>query len=61
MIQFKKGADDMARETEAILRSVLFNIKRAKNLKEAEAAVRAMCSKEDIDSVEQELAKLKEE
>jgi len=50
----------MARETEAILRSVLFNIKRAKTLKEAEAAVRAMCSKEDIDSVEQEISKLEE-
>ncbi|MCL2851854.1 MAG: hypothetical protein FWE20_02295 [Defluviitaleaceae bacterium] len=49
----------MAKETEAILRAVLFSIKRASTLGEAEAAVRAMCSKEDIDSVEQEIAKLK--
>ena len=48
----------MAKETEAILRSVLFSIKRASSLAEAEAAVRAMCSKEDIDSVEQEISKL---
>ena len=49
----------MARETEAILRAVLFNIKRASSLEEAEAIIRAMCSKEDIDAVEQEIAKLK--
>lgn len=48
----------MARETEAILRLILFSIKRASSLEEVEAAVRAMCSKEDIDSVEQEIAKL---
>jgi hypothetical protein len=50
----------MARETEAILRAVLFNVRRAKTLAEAEAIIRAMCSKEDIDRVEQEIAKLKE-
>ena len=49
----------MAKETEAILRAILFSIKRASTLEEAEAAVRAMCSKEDVDSVEQEIAKLK--
>ena len=48
----------MARETEAILRAVLFNIKRSTTLGEAEAVVRAMCSKEDIDAVEQEIAKI---
>jgi len=48
----------MAKETAAILRAVLFNIKRSSTLEEAEAAVRAMCDKEDIDSVEQEIAKL---
>ena len=51
----------MARETEIISRSVLFNIRRAKTLKEAEAAVRAMCSKENADSVEQEIARLTEQ
>ena len=49
----------MPRETEAILRAVLFGIKRASTLEEAEAVVRAMCSKEDIDSVKQEIAKLR--
>ena len=47
--------------TEALLRSMLFSISRAKSLKEAQAVVRAACSKEDIDAVEQELAKLAED
>jgi hypothetical protein len=50
----------MARETEALLRTLLFNVRRSKTLAEAEAVIRAACTKDDIDSVEQEIARLKE-
>jgi len=51
----------MARETEAILRSVLFSLERAKSLTEAKHAVMAMCSKEDIAVVREQIIALEKE
>ena len=50
----------MAKETEAILRALLFNAMRAKSLKEVQAAIMAMCSSDDIAAVKAQLAELGE-
>jgi hypothetical protein len=50
----------MSQETTALLRTILFQVKKAKTLKEAEHAVKVMCSKDDIAAVEKELAELNE-
>ena len=47
----------MAKETEAILRSILLAAKRANSVDDIIMTVEAMCSKEDIDSVDAALAK----
>jgi hypothetical protein len=52
---------NMSQETTVILRSVLFQLRRAKTLNEAVFAVRAMCSKDDIAAVEQEINALEED
>ena len=51
----------MAKETEAILRSILLAARRAKSVSEVVMAVEAMCNKEDIDSVDAALAKYEKE
>ena len=43
-------------ETTAILRSLLYHIEKAKTVKEAIAAVKVMCTKDDIAAVEQQIA-----
>jgi hypothetical protein len=51
----------MGMETSVILRAILLHAKKAKSLKEIEKAIEAMCSKEDIDAVNQSLRELSEE
>ncbi|MCL2852357.1 MAG: hypothetical protein FWE20_04885 [Defluviitaleaceae bacterium] len=51
----------MAKETEAILRSILLAAKRASSVDEVIMTVEAMCSKEDIDSVNAAIAKYGQE
>jgi len=48
-------------ETSVILRAILLQAKKAKSLKEIEKAIEAMCSKEDIDAVNQSLRELNDE
>lgn len=48
----------MAKETEPILRAALLATKTSESLKEAELKIKAMCSKEDIDSVEAAIAEI---
>jgi len=50
----------MALETSVILRSILLQVKKAKSVEEIEMAIEAMCSKDDIDAVNQSIQKLKE-
>jgi len=50
----------MALETSVILRSLLLSAKKAQSLKEIEKAIEALCSKEDIDAVNQSLRDLEE-
>ena len=50
----------MGKETEALLRGILFNAKRAKSVEEITSHIEAMCSKEDVDSVDTQIAKLRE-
>ena len=45
-------------ETSVILRAILLQVKKAKSVKEIEKAIEAMCSKEDIDAVNQSLLEL---
>ena len=47
----------MAKETEAILRSILLAAKRANTVEDVIMSIEAMCSKEDIDSVDAAIAK----
>lgn len=49
----------MAIETSVILRSLLLQAKKATSAKEIEMAIEALCTKEDIDAVNQSLEKLK--
>jgi hypothetical protein len=51
----------VAKETEAILRSILYTVKSTDDIKKIRSAIQAMCSKEDIDSVDAALAQLKED
>lgn len=46
----------MSMETTALLRTILFQLKKSKNVDEAISAVRVMCTKDDIAAVEQEYA-----
>jgi|GEM_PF-969371 len=46
----------MALETTTILRTVLFRIMTSESLEEAEIAVKAMCTKDDIASVKERVA-----
>jgi hypothetical protein len=50
----------MPQKTSALLRTILFQVKKAKSLKEAEHAIKVMCSKDDIAAVEKELSELNE-
>jgi len=50
----------MGKETEAILRAVLFQVKTAKSLKQVEAAIKAMCSGDDISAVERQVQELQD-
>ena len=50
----------MALETSVILRSLLLAAKKAQSAKEIEKAIEALCSKDDIDSVNQSLKELEE-
>jgi len=45
----------------AILRSILFTAKSTDDIKKVRLAIQAMCSKDDIDSVDAALAQLNEE
>ena len=51
----------MSLETSVILRAILLHAKKAKSVKEVEKAVEAMCSKEDIDAVNQSLLALQDD
>ena len=48
-------------ETTVILRSILYQAKRAKSKEEIVRAIEVMCTKDDIASVEQVLVEEKEE
>ena len=50
----------MALETSVILRSLLLAAKKAQSVKEMEKAIEALCSKDDIDAVNQSLRELEE-
>ena len=50
----------MAKETEVILRSILYQTLKANSLKEVQNAILAMCSKDDISAVKQQLLELEE-
>ena len=45
----------MAKETEVILKSVLYNVKNAKNLEEAINSVEVLCDEETIAYVEKKI------
>ena len=45
-------------ETSVILRAILLHAKKAKSVKEIQKAIEAMCTKEDIDAVNQSLREL---
>jgi hypothetical protein len=51
----------MSKETSAILRAVLYHALKEDNLEDVRAAILAMCDKDDIDSVEQAIAKSNKE
>ena len=51
----------MSMETDALLRAILFQLKRAKTLKEARHAVQAMCTKDMIAAVEKEIIELEKD
>ena len=46
----------MAMETTVLLRTILYQVMRAKDMDDAIRAVRVMCSKDDIAAVEKEIA-----
>jgi len=50
----------MVSETSVILRSILLQVKKAKSIEEIEMALEAMCSKDDIDAVNQSIQRLKD-
>ena len=45
------------KETEIILGTILYQVKKAKTLEEIEDAIEVMCSKDDIAAVEQKINK----
>ena len=49
------------RETDAILQSILYQVKKAKTVVECVNAVEVMCNKENLDAVEAKLASEKEQ
>jgi len=49
------------RETDAILQSILYHHKNAKNVQDCIDAVEIMCNKENIDAVEAKIAAKKKE
>ncbi len=52
------GGELLMKETEVILRSILYQVLKAGNLKEAQNAVMVMCSKDDIATVKQQIEEL---
>jgi len=46
----------MAREADALLRSILYNLKTAKSLESAIRAVEVICTKDEIAAVEKAVA-----
>ncbi|MCL2056041.1 MAG: hypothetical protein FWH02_02335 [Oscillospiraceae bacterium] len=50
----------MSKDTEVLLRTILYQALRAKSLTEIRAAIKAMCSGDDIASVEKAIAELHE-
>ena len=46
----------MARETEALLRSILYNLKTAESLQSAIRSVEVMCTRDEIAAVEKAVA-----
>ncbi|MCL1989708.1 MAG: hypothetical protein FWG67_02345, partial [Defluviitaleaceae bacterium] len=49
----------MSKEIELILRALLFQAMQAESKEEIELAIRAMCSKDDIAAVKEQIAELK--
>jgi len=47
-------------ETEALLRSILYQVEKAESLEEVRSAIRVMCTRDMINAVERELLKRKE-
>jgi len=45
--------DSVSYETDILLRTILYQVKTAKSLEEAERAIKVMCSKDMIAAVEQ--------
>jgi len=50
----------MSKETEVILRSILFQALTSEEIEDIRDAIKAMCSDEDIAMVEQRIIKMKE-
>ena len=48
----------MSQETTVILRAVLFQALRTNNVEEIRAAIKAMCSKDDIAAVKEQIAEV---
>ena len=48
----------MSRETEVILRTILFQVMTAESKEAAIIAIQAMCSKDDIAAVKEQIAEL---
>ena len=55
------GGAILSMETSVILRSILFQLKRAKSHKEALAAITAMCSQDDIAAVNNQIQQLEKD
>lgn len=51
----------MARETEALLRSILYTLKTTESLESAIRAIEVMCTKDEVAAVEKAVAEEKEE
>jgi DNA-binding cell septation regulator SpoVG len=51
----------MSQETDALLRTILFQVLKAKSVKEILHAIKAMCNKDLIASVEKEYQEYKED
>jgi hypothetical protein len=55
-----QGGTTMAFEISVTSRSLLFAAKKAQSVKEMEKAIEALCSKDDINAVNQSLRELEE-